>query len=404
MQGIRKYIFALCFTSVLFFVLISGSDVKAQCGVGPQLNEGTKTKNERERLFTPSSDYEEIILIPNEDWEPEEEEKPTQESKKAQEESDEKNKIYDQISVRWLENLKLRDFILSREFLELKGTRLKDYRINLEKGYISNPDVFSAAVSYGLLLIDLGEFDRAKSVWERAVEDFYANPTPKVYKAWVDAAAGNYLEAKNAWFPVAQEKINLGISGSKSGIWLPHHVDAVVGLYLIKDYLPEIDKKEASEASLEIAKHFANNPKFASILIIDDLNNGRLTEAAGRISNILQREPENPTTITLLGIANLISGHNEDALRILEKANELHPSSPSNYLMRARILYSMARKKEASLLLEKAIELDQTLNSFLKKKEKFLVQKTYLSEEISSKKILKKAEKKEKDKKAAGQL
>src|SRR3989338_2688632 len=88
--------------------------------------------------------------------------------------------------VKWTESLKLRDFCLSPECFELKAG-LKTYSKNLEKLYKEKPNGFSIAIPYGYTLIDLGESEKAHRVWEQATKDFIANPTPAVYKAWVDA-------------------------------------------------------------------------------------------------------------------------------------------------------------------------------------------------------------------------
>lgn len=386
MNRTKKYMCVFCLVSILFVTFSYSPEVFATCGLNPKTKKETKTKVEKERLFTPTSSAEDdIILIPNEDWVEENIKEKSKESTKAK------------VNARWLENLKLRDFVLTKELLELDKDKLRNYRIDLEKKYISTPDVFSIAVSYGLLLIDLGETERAKSLWDRAaLEDFPANPTSKVYKAWVDALKGNYLEAKNTWYEIAKEKIDLGISGHKAGVWLPYHIDAVLGLYLIKDYLPEKDKKEAGEAALEIAKHFGKNPKFASILVINDLNNGNLVEAAEKLDNLLKIAPDNPTVITLLGIAQLVSGNLDLALQVLEDANKLYPNSPTNHLMRARALYATNKKNEALSLFDSALKLEPSLAAYTKKSKKLLAKEAYVQ--------LPKLEKSEGSKKLLGKL
>lgn len=283
----------------------------------------------------------------------------------------------DKIYPKWTEALTLKDFYLSPNFIELKqNNKLNEYKNTLRKNYGKNPDVFSAAVEYGLILIDLRELDRAKEIWERAVNDFQGNPTPKVYKAWIDACKGDYLVAKNVWYPIAKEKLDGGINVS---IWFPYHVDSVVGLNSIKNYLPPKEKEEVEKLVNEIAKHFANNPKFASILITNDLQSGRLKEATEKFTNILNRYPDEPLTITLLGVSQLIIGDNKEALKLFDKANDLNPYSPTNHLMRARALHALNKDKESKLALEQAIKLNSDFDPKSIKKSKILSSKSYLT-------------------------
>ena len=260
-------------------------------------------------------------------------------------------------SFKWTETMRLRDFYLSPGFLELKD-KVEDYRKTLAKQYTETPDVFSTAIEYGILLIDSGKIDDADMVLSRAVLDFRNNPTPKVYKAWVDACKGNYLEAKNVWYEIAKEKLDRGVVGYGAGIWLPYHVDAVLGLYLIKDYLSEKDKQEVGKAVEDIAKHFAARPKFASILIAKDIQTGQLKSASDKLTQFLNSGVEDPMLITLLGITQLVTEHYDEALKLFDKSNELYPYSPTNRLMRARALYALKNKKEAENVLSEAIKLD----------------------------------------------
>ena len=296
-----------------------------------------------------------------------------------------KNKIVEEESIisplKWTEALKLRDYYLLPELPEVKlSGKLTSYKEALAKEYEKTPNVFSAAVQYGLLLIDLGELDKAQAVWERAVNDFMSNPTPKAYKAWVDACKGNYLQAKEAWLPIAQQKIDNGIVGLGAGIWLPSHIDSVVGLSLIKNYLPSKDKKEAEEAVQKIVTHFSNIPKFASILTAEDLQNGKLKKASLSITNILTKFPDDPITLTLDGIEHLINGQYEDALKSLDKANEMYSNSPINNLMRARALFALKKEKESFALFDKLAKFDPVWNLTKGEKKKFLAGKSYVEE------------------------
>ena len=140
---------------------------------------------------------------------------------------------------KWTETLKLRDFYLSPSFLDLKD-KLK-YKERLATIYKESPNAFSTTIEYGLLLIDLGKLEEAKVVWGIAEKEIFGNDTPNVYKAWVNACKGNYLESKNVWYPIVKERLDF-ISGFD--LWLPHQIDALVGLNLIKDiYHQKIKKK-----------------------------------------------------------------------------------------------------------------------------------------------------------------
>lgn len=295
-------------------------------------------------------------------------------------------------SIKWTETLRLRDFYLSDDTIELRN-KLKEYQGVLENTYKEHPSVFSTAVQYGSLLVDLGEIDKAKVVWDRAMKDFVSNPVPLVYRAWAYACKGDYITSKNTWYPIAMEKVNLGISGFDARVWLPFHVDAVLGLYLIKDYLPEKDKKEVTEAVLNIAKHFANSYKFAAILINEDLRAGRLQAAEKKINNILKRYPDQPTTLTLAGVLNLLKGNHQEALTFFDKANEFYPFSPTNHLMKARTLFAMDRKKESKAIVKKLEEEDPTWDVSYGKKvkiNKLLIAESYMISPDRKIKFLKK--------------
>ncbi len=185
-------------------------------------------------------------------------------------------------SIKWTESLRLKDFYLSPSYSELKDKSVQ-YKDVLQLRYKETPDVFSVAIEYGLILIDLNKLQEAEIVFNKAVKDFNTNLTPKVYKAWVDACNGKYQSAKDTWLSIAKDKVNFGIF---NGMWLPHDIDAILGLELVKDFLQEKDKQEVEQTLNEIVSHFANNPKFAAIIISDDLKAGRIEEAKEKLTKI----------------------------------------------------------------------------------------------------------------------
>ena len=277
---------------------------------------------------------------------------------------------------KWTENLRLRDFYLSSEAIELKD-RLRGYSDHLEKQYKEHPSVFAAAIPYGSVLIDLGEIDKAHAVWERAVKDFFSNPTPKAFKAWVDACKGDYSQAKDIWMKYAKEKLDVGVTGHSAGIWLPCHVYSVLGLHLIKNYLPDEEKVEVEKVVNEIAKHFPRKILFASILITNDLQAGRLKSAQEKIEELMESNKEDPTLVTLLGIAELLKNNYETSIQYLDEAIKIAPTQPTNHLMKARALYALKKKKEAKVEMGEAIKLDPTLGQS-GKEEKLLLSNSYI--------------------------
>ena len=292
---------------------------------------------------------------------------------------------------KWSETLRLRDFTTLPGFLDLQE-RLEQYELTLEKNYRKHPNVFSTAVEYGLLLNDLGETEKSVQVWDRAIKDFVNNPTPKIYKTWVDALNGNYKAAKDVCYSYLKEQIDTGIN---SALWLPHHADCAVELSIIQKYLPEKDKIEANEVVNEIARHFASNPKFASVLITNDLQAGKLKSAMKKINKVLEKHPNEPVIITLQGITELISENPENALKLLEKSNEIYPYSPTNHLMRARVMLVLKKKKESNLLYEQALKFDPSLGNKSLKKKVLLAQQGYIMQLNKNSKDIKKD--KEKD-------
>ena len=263
-------------------------------------------------------------------------------------------------SEKLIESLNLRDFKL---LPETKGDKkeLIEYVNYLEGEYKNHSDVFSAAIPYGLSLIDKGDTEKAFKIFEKAEKDFIGNPSPKVYKAWALACNEDYIAAKNIWLPIAYEKYNAGITGYNSGIWLPYHIDAIFGLLLIKDYLPKEDKAEVNKVVSEIIVHFQKQPKFLAVTTLEDLNNGRLKEAEEKMLNGLSSEPNNPILLTLQGWLSYINGDYEDTIELLNKANDINPTSPTNNLMRVKTFVALGDKEEAISALRDLEESDPTL-------------------------------------------
>ena len=284
----------------------------------------------------------------------------------------------DQESIIWTETLSLQDFFLSPDYMELIN-KLKEYRTTLTKTYKENPSVFSTAVSYGLLLIDLGELEKAKLVWEKALKDFHANDAPKAYKAWLDARLGNYQAAKDVWYPIAKAKVDNGVAGFSAGIWLSYHSDSVLGLYLIKDYLPENQREEVSKVIDQIAGVFPQNRKFAAILVNEYLKSGQLEKAAQVLSTALATNPDAPVLITLLGIAQLMTNHYDEALKLFDRAKEINPNVLTARVMRARALFALNKEKESFEELDEAMKLNPDLNIAENKKKKYLTVKSYIA-------------------------
>lgn len=302
-------------------------------------------------------------------------------------------KVTKENGARWRETLKLKDFYLYSGTLVVRDKVNSDsYLVTLEKTYKEHPSVYSIAIQYGLALIDIGDFEKAEEVWNRAVKDFGPNPTPPVYKAWIEASMGNILAAKDVWFPIAKQKYDVGIISYDAGIWLPYHVDALLGLCLIKDYLPTQDREEIEPVINKILKHFGSNSKFEAARIMEDLRNGRITSAEKRLDHILKVDPLEPTLLTLQGIYYILTGNNEEALKSLDTANDIYKFSPTNHLMRARVLYAMKNKKDSSIAFEKAVKLDKYLNPENKKIDTFLKAKSFI---LSPEKKIKKLKKKE---------
>ncbi len=279
--------------------------------------------------------------------------------------------------VIWTETLSLQDFSLSPDYIEVMS-KVKEYKMALAKTYKETPSVFSTAIYYGLLLIDLGELEKAKLVWNRAVKDFRSNETPKAYKAWLDARLGNYQEAKDAWYPIAKQKVDDGIVGDGAGIWLVHHTDSVLGLYLIKDYLPENQKEEVSRVVDSIVGAIPGNPRFAAVLVNEYLKSGQIEKAAETLASILKDNPDDPVLITLLGIAQLMTNKHDEALKLFDRAKEINPNILTNRIMRARALFALNKEKESFEELDEAMKLNPDLNISENKKKKYLATKSYI--------------------------
>ena len=282
-------------------------------------------------------------------------------------------------SLVWSESLRLEDFYLMPEALNAKKDDLERYKDILKKEYKEHPDVFSSAISFGLLLIDLSDLDKAEVVWNRALKDFRSNETPKVYKAWLEARKGNYTAAKDAWYPIAKEKFDRGIVGIEAGIWLPYHIDSTLGLYLIKDNFPEEEKEDIEKITLKIAGSFPSVPKFAAILASEALKEGRLEDAAKYLGAALEKNPSDGSLVTLLGISQLIAKDYNLALELFNQAIEFSPWGATNHLMKARTLYALGKKKESLEEFDNLLESNPSITFNPEKKEKYLSIKSFLT-------------------------
>lgn len=259
-----------------------------------------------------------------------------------------------------IESLKLKDFILLPE-AKADKKKLNEHLNYLESEYKTHSDVFSVAIPYGLALIDSGKTEKAYEVFEKAEKDFIGNPSPKVYKAWSLACNKDYPQAKTIWLPYAYEKYNAGITGFSSGIWLPYHVDSILGLLLIKDYLPKDDSKEIDKVVSEIIVHFTRQPKFTAIRVLEDINNGKLEDAEDKLFNGLSGESNNPILLTLQGLISYIKGNYDEAFELVNKANDINPTSPTNNFMRVKILAALGDNEEALNALRDLEDSDPTL-------------------------------------------
>lgn len=289
----------------------------------------------------------------------------------AEEKSETTNPILS--TNRWTETLRFKDFILLPGFIEVKD-KLDEYRNVLAKNYKNTPSVFSTAIEYGLFLIDTGDLNKAEEVWNKAVTDFIANPTPLVYKAWVDACKGNYKSAKEIWIKIANEKLDI----SSNVMWFPYQVHSVLGLYLIKDYLPPNDKEEVTGIINKIIVQSQRSPGLVAIAFTNYLHDGKIKEVTERLDKLLIRYPEQAIFHVLLGIARLMEGKYEEAISAFDTANKIYPYSPTSHLMKGRALQALKRKKEASNEIEQAIKLDPLWQLTKVKKSKLLAQKNYL--------------------------
>ena len=305
-------------------------------------------------------------------------EQKAEESKKEKETvKSEKKKNKGNLLV-WNESLKFEDFYLLPEIFEIKD-KINEYKDALKKEYKDHPDVFSTAISFGLLLIDNNDTDKAEIVWNKALKDFHSNETPKVYKAWIDAKKGNYSTAKEVWYPLAKEKFDNGIAGIGARIWLPYHTDAVLGLYLMKDNFPEKEKEDIEKITKQIAGYFPTNPKFASILVSEALKEGRLEDAAKYLGAALSTNPSDGALITLLGVSQLITKDYNLALELFNKSIKFSPQGITNHIMKARTLYAMGKKKESLEEFDKLLELNPYLTFKNEKKEDYLSTKSFLT-------------------------
>ncbi len=287
-----------------------------------------------------------------------------------------KNKKDEELSnVVWNEGLRFKDFSLNVDTVHLlENMNLSPYLKDLEKQYKTNPKAFSIAINYGLLLIDIGELDKAEKIFNTAINDFKGNPTPNIYRAWILAEKGDYKSAKDIWYEHLKGK-----GTARETLWIAYDIDAATGLNLIQNELEEKDKKEVKELLDFINPRFKFRPKIAAVLAVNDLNSGRIVSAKERAEEVLTRYPNEYLAKAIVGIADLIQGNNEQSIKSLDTSYEQFPFSSTVNLMRARAYFALDKKKESKLAYKKALELDPKLESKSVKKNYLLETRSYLS-------------------------
>lgn len=282
-----------------------------------------------------------------------------------------KIKTYKNINYLVFQNpLRFKDFVMNTSTYELGTKTLKKHRDILEKEYNAHPAVYSAIVDYGLALIDLNEIDEAEKVFVDSTKHFMVNPGPRIYKAWVDALNGNYVEGKNVWYPVVKDQFEV-ISKGLDTLWMPVSVKAALGLYLISDKLSENDKNEIKDTA-DVIPGILGTPEFVALRIYKDFKNKKIDSVPEKIETSLKYDPINALSITLLGITYLSVGENEVALALFDKANKIYDLAPTNHYMRSKALYSLNKKQEAVEAISKAIEIDPKWEEIKLEKENYL--------------------------------
>ncbi len=152
----------------------------------------------------------------------------------------------------------------------------------------------------------------------------------------------------------------------------------MIGLYLIKDYLPENEREEVSKAVDTVAGVFPQNPKFAAIIVNEYLKSGQLKKAALVLADVLAANPDDSPLITLLGIAQLLTHNNDEALNLFNKAKEANPNLFTARVMKARTLFALNREKESFEELDEVMRLNPRFTVAENKKKKYLSQKSYI--------------------------
>lgn len=256
-----------------------------------------------------------------------------------------------------IKEFRFRDFPHLTEF-EGDKQQLSEYTKNvLQEQYKAQPNVFSSAITYGLALIDLGEYEKALKVFEQAEKDFFANDTPKIYKGWTLACLGRYKEAKELLYPIAKQRYDAGILGYSAGLWLPQHIDTVVALTLIKDEFPKKEREEIINVTEEIVNKLKSQPKLVAFVALNEINKGDLEKAKGKI-NYVKGLHYYPLLETLEGVIQYMEGEFEKSLVHFNNVTKTNFYSPANYLMKAKALAALGNIEEAIDEIDQVLTLD----------------------------------------------
>lgn len=237
----------------------------------------------------------------------------------------------------------------------------------------------------GTLLLDLGQYQQAASVFEQvlvpASRRTFRSIDPSIagYKARHNLALacqnlGKHQEAARHWLSAIEEHSSFGpgwvclvrhylnLGHAETAVELAGRMQSVVGQTADSAIAMAICHEASGEIliaveSLQTAYHATRDPscldELARILFAINL----IRESVSVLQELVAQRPDDASVHQNLGSALLATGNCDDAVKSLQKSLELRPVSPPTTLLFARVLLQTGLRDEARAALEAAVEL-----------------------------------------------
>jgi predicted O-linked N-acetylglucosamine transferase (SPINDLY family) len=205
-----------------------------------------------------------------------------------------------------------------------------------------DPDNFHGHLWLGALYQQSGSAETALTHLERAAE-----LGPGIPDAWVNLAT---VHASLGRHDIAMENLQRALDLE------PELAAAWIALGNVQQARGDLEDAEA--AYLTAMRHAPTDPLPAFNLATVLVRQGRYAEARSRVTDSLDRGPENPSALGLLADCEWNLGDAERALVTLDRARRLAPDDANLHATRGAVLLDLGRLEKARDAFDTALALD----------------------------------------------